>query len=241
MMDNKTKYPRHVAVIMDGNGRWARKRGLPRVQGHRAGVIALKEIVKYSRRIGLEYLTLYAFSTENWKRPELEIKNLMNLLLEYLRNELEELKTNNIKLRILGDSSQLQAEVQQQLIKAVTETANNDGMILSVAINYGGRDEIIRAVKHIVADICAGKAGIEDIDQKFFEEYLYTKGIPSPDLVIRPSGELRISNFLLWQIAYSEFWFSDCYWPDFTAEMFEKALEDYARRDRRYGGVNSAD
>ncbi len=240
-MDNKTKYPRHVAVIMDGNGRWARKRGLPRVQGHRAGVIALKEIVKYSRRIGLEYLTLYAFSTENWKRPELEIKNLMNLLLEYLGNELEELKTNNIKLRILGDSSQLQAEVQQQLIKAVTETANNDGMILSVAINYGGRDEIIRAVKHIVADICAGKAGIEDIDQKFFEEYLYTKGIPSPDLVIRPSGELRISNFLLWQIAYSEFWFSDCYWPDFTTEMFEKALEDYARRDRRYGGVNSAD
>ena len=178
-MDNKTKYPRHVAVIMDGNGRWARKRGLPRVQGHRAGVIALKEIVKYSRRIGLEYLTLYAFSTENWKRPELEIKNLMNLLLEYLRNELEELKTNNIKLRILGDSSQLQAEVQQQLIKAVTETANNDGMILSVAINYGGRDEIIRAVKHIVADICAGKAGIEDIDQKFFEEYLYTKGYPA--------------------------------------------------------------
>ncbi|MDD2573166.1 MAG: isoprenyl transferase [Bacillota bacterium] len=240
-MDDKTEYPRHVAVIMDGNGRWARKRGLPRVQGHRAGVLALKEIVKYSRKIGLKYLTLYAFSTENWKRPELEIKNLMNLLMEYLRSELGELKSNNIKLNILGDVYQLQAVVQQELKKAVAETAHNDGMVLSVAINYGGRNEILRAVKNIAEDICTGNAGIKDIDQHFFENYLYTRGMPNPDLVIRPSGELRISNFLLWQIAYSEFWFSDCYWPDFTTEMFEKALKDYARRDRRYGGVDSVD
>ena len=240
-MVNRSKYPRHVAVIMDGNGRWAQKRGLHRIHGHRAGVAALREIVKHSRKIGLEYLTLYAFSTENWKRPEMEIKNLMNLLMEYLKSELEELKTNNIKLRILGDISALRKDVQEELEKAVEQTRENDGMVLSVAINYGGRDEILRAVRGIVKDVCEGRARVEDIDQEFFESYLYTSGMPNPDLVIRPSGELRVSNFLLWQIAYSELWFSDCYWPDFTVEMFEKALEDYAKRDRRYGGVNSGD
>ena len=240
MMD-KNKYPRHVAVIMDGNGRWAQKRGLNRMHGHRAGVAALREIVKHARRIGLEYLTLYAFSTENWKRPEMEIKNLMTLLLEYLRSELKELLENNIKLRILGDITALSAEIQEELVRAESLTKKNDGMVLSVAINYGGRDEILRAVRRIAGDICQGKARIEDIDHKFFENYLYTRGIPHPDLVIRPSGEQRVSNFLLWQIAYSELWFSDCYWPDFTAEMFEKALSDYAERDRRYGGVNSVD
>ncbi len=240
-MDSTIKNPRHVAVIMDGNGRWATKRGLPRVQGHRAGVLALREIVKHSRKIGLEYLTLYAFSTENWKRPPQEIKNLMNLLVEYLKSEINDLKANNVSIRILGDISPLHAAVITQLNKAVEETAANNGLILCVAINYGGRDEIIRAVKGIVRDINAGKACIEDIDHSFFEGYLDTKGIPHPDLVIRPSGEFRISNFLLWQIAYSELWFSNCYWPDFTARMFEKALEDYAKRDRRYGGVNSVD
>ena len=240
-MVNRSKYPRHVAVIMDGNGRWAQKRGLHRIQGHRAGVAALKEIVKHSRKIGLEYLTLYAFSTENWKRPEMEIKNLMNLLMEYLKSELEELKTNNIKLRILGDISALRKDVQEELEKAVAQTRENDGMVLSVAINYGGRDEILRAVRGIVKDVCEGKARVQDIDQEFFESYLYTSGMPNPDLVIRPSGELRVSNFLLLQSAYSELWFSDCFWPDFTADMFEKALEDYAKRDRRYGGVNSVD
>lgn len=240
-MEHESKYPRHVAIIMDGNGRWAKKRRLPRIQGHRAGVLALKEIVKHSRNIGLEYLTLYAFSTENWKRPELEIKNLMGLLMEYLKNELHELKCNNIKLNILGDISRLQDAIQKELKKAVMETADNFGTILSVAINYGGRDEILRAVKNIANDIHTGKTNVGDIDERLFEDYLYTKGIPHPDLVIRPSGELRISNFLLWQIAYSEFWFSDCYWPDFTVELFEKALDDYATRNRRYGGVNSGD
>lgn len=240
-MVKKNKYPRHVAIIMDGNGRWATKRGLHRIQGHRAGVITLREIVKHSRSIGLEYLTLYAFSTENWKRPELEIKNLMNLLLEYLKSELDQLKENNIKLMIIGDITPLRAEIQRELIKAVAQTKNNNGLVLSVAINYGGRDEILKAVREIAGDVRDGKASIEDIDQEFFEKYLYTSGIPHPDLVIRPSGEQRISNFLLWQIAYSELWFSDCYWPDFTPEMFDKALEDFAMRDRRYGGVNSVD
>lgn len=240
-MGHRADYPKHVAIIMDGNGRWAKKRNLPREMGHRAGVLALKEIVKYSCNIGLKVLTLYAFSTENWKRPDFEIKSLMNLMMEYLKNELEELKCNNIKLNILGDISRLQAPVERELNKAVSETAKNDGMLLNVAINYGGQDEIIRAVKNIAMDICAGKANIHNIDKQFFEGYLYTKGIPHPDLLIRPSGELRISNFLLWQIAYSELWFSNCYWPDFTIEMFEKALKDYSIRDRRYGGIKNAD
>ncbi len=240
-MDHRANYPRHVAIIMDGNGRWAKKRKLPREMGHRAGVLALKEIVKYSCNIGLKYLTLYAFSTENWKRPDLEIKNLMSLMMEYLKNELWELKRNNIKLNILGDTSRLKAPIEKELNKAVSETKENDGTVLSVAINYGGQDEIIRAVRNIARDICAGKANIHSIDKDFFEGYLYTKGIPHPDLLIRPSGELRISNFLLWQIAYSELWFSDCYWPDFTPEMFEEALKDYSMRDRRYGGINNAD
>jgi undecaprenyl diphosphate synthase len=240
-MKNRENYPRHVAVIMDGNGRWATKRGLPRVQGHRAGVLALRNIIKYARKIGLEYLTLYAFSTENWKRPPLEIKNLMDLLVEFINKEVDNLRANNVSIKILGDISPLSPIVKRELDKAVAKTSGNDGLVLCVAINYGGRDEIIRAVNNIARDVSEGKVNIQDINQGLFESYLYTKDIPHPDLVIRPSGEFRISNFLLWQIAYSELWFSDCYWPDFNAELFEKALEDYAIRDRRYGGINNAD
>lgn len=237
---NKKNYPEHVAVIMDGNGRWAKKRGLTRMQGHRAGVAALREIIKYSREIGLKYLTLYAFSTENWKRPLPEIRNLMDLLVEYINSEIEQLRNNNIKIRVLGDVSALSNSVRKEIKKAVVETSKNDGLVLSVAINYGGRDEILRAVRNIVGDVCKGRVNPRDINQDLFEAYLYTEGIPNPDLVIRPSGELRISNFLLWQIAYSELWFSDCYWPDFNAELFQRALDDYAARDRRYGGINNA-
>jgi undecaprenyl diphosphate synthase len=237
---NKKNYPEHVAVIMDGNGRWAKKRGLTRMQGHRAGVAALREIIKYSREIGLKYLTLYAFSTENWKRPLPEIRNLMDLLVEYINSEIEQLRNNNIKIRVLGDVSALSNSVRKEIKKAVVETSKNDGLVLSVAINYGGRDEILRAVRNIVGDVCKGRVNPRDINQDLFEAYLYTEGIPNPDLVIRPSGELRISNFLLWQIAYSELWFSDCYWPDFNAELFQRALDDYSARDRRYGGINNA-
>jgi undecaprenyl diphosphate synthase len=237
---NKKNYPEHVAVIMDGNGRWAKKRGLTRMQGHRAGVAALREIIKYSREIGLKYLTLYAFSTENWKRPLPEIRNLMDLLVEYINSEIEQLRDNNIRIRVLGDVSALSDSVRKEIKKAVVETSNNDGLVLSVAINYGGRDEILRAVRNIVGDVCKGRVNPRDINQDLFEAYLYTEGMPDPDLVIRPSGELRISNFLLWQIAYSELWFSDCYWPDFNAELFQRALDDYAARDRRYGGINDA-
>lgn len=236
-MDKTDNELRHVAIIMDGNGRWAAKRGLPRVQGHRAGVAVLKEIIKYSCKIGLEYLTLYVFSTENWKRPAFEVKSLMNLLVEFVDKELAELKNNNIKLIVLGDIKALPVQVKSSLERAIDATAGNNGLKLCVAVNYGGRDEIIRAVKKIVEDVDGGKIKREQIDENLFENYLYTAGIPHPDLVIRPSGELRISNFLLWQIAYSELWFSNCYWPDFTPGDFQRAIDDYRRRNRRFGGV----
>jgi undecaprenyl diphosphate synthase len=236
-MDKTDNELRHVAIIMDGNGRWAAKMGLPRVQGHRAGVAVLKEIIKYSCKIGLEYLTLYVFSTENWKRPAFEVKSLMNLLVEFVDKELAELKNNNIKLIVLGDIKALPVQVKSSLERAIDATAGNNGLKLCVAVNYGGRDEIIRAVKKIVEDVDGGKIKREQIDENLFENYLYTAGIPHPDMVIRPSGELRISNFLLWQIAYSELWFSNCYWPDFTPGDFQRAIDDYRRRNRRFGGV----
>lgn len=231
------RFPRHIAIIMDGNGRWAKKRGLPRTEGHRAGVNALREIIIYCCEIGLEFLTLYAFSTENWKRPAFEVKSLMNLLVEYLRKELEQLKTNNIRLRVLGDISPLPEAVREELARAIAVTAHNNGLNLCIALNYGGRDEILKAVKGIIKDVEQGKISCEDIDTQLFEKYLYTSGIPDPDLVIRPSGEQRISNFLLWQIAYSELWFSDRYWPDFTPEDLKMAIEDYMKRERRFGGI----
>ncbi|MBA1333892.1 MAG: Undecaprenyl diphosphate synthase [Firmicutes bacterium] len=228
---------RHVAVIMDGNGRWATERGLPRIQGHRAGVAALKEIIKYSGEIGLEYLTLYVFSTENWKRPSIEVNSLMGLLIEFVEKELEELKANGVKLMVIGDLESLPRNVRASLERAILATEKNKGLHLSVAVNYGGRDEIVRAVKRIADDAASGRIDAAQIDDRMIESYLYTAGIPDPDLVIRPSGELRISNFLLWQIAYSELWFSNCYWPDFTPEDFQRAIDDYYRRDRRYGGL----
>lgn len=236
-MHMNEEFPRHVAIIMDGNGRWAKERGLPRTEGHRSGVNTLRGIIKYCGKIGLEYLTVYAFSTENWKRPDQEVKFLMNLLVEYIKIDLKLLNKNNVKIRIIGDISPLPKAVKTAIKKAVSITENNDGLKLNIALNYGGRGEIIKAVKDIVNDIKDENVSEIDISEQLFDEYLYTSGIPDPDLVIRPSGELRISNFLLWQIAYSEFWFSDCLWPDFSPEHLAQAIEDFSKRNRRFGGI----
>ena len=234
---NIDKLPLHVAIIMDGNGRWAKKRLLPRSTGHKEGMQRVKEIVESASNIGIKHLSLYAFSTENWKRPKDEIDGLMRLLVYYLKLELNNLNRNNVKVLTLGDISQLPAGPRREVEKAVEATKNNNKMILNIALNYGGRDEILRSVKSIVKDIKMGKIEIEDIDEISFSDYLYTKGQPDPDLLIRPSGELRLSNFMLYQIAYTEFWFSNTYWPDFREEHFYQAIIDYQKRDRRYGGI----
>lgn len=232
-----TSLPKHIAIIMDGNGRWAKKRHLPRTAGHREGMERVKEIVEVASNLGIKYLSLYAFSTENWKRPKNEIDGLMRLLVQYLRNELNALNKNNVKIIVLGDISKLPNTPQNEIIKAVNRTKNNTGMILNIALNYGGRNEIIKSVKDILKDYKIGKIDIDSLDEDLFKKYLYTKDQPDPDLLIRPSGELRISNFMLYQIAYTEFWFSDIYWPDFKEEHFYKAIIDYQKRDRRFGGI----
>ncbi len=234
---DKEKIPKHVAIIMDGNGRWAKKRGLPRAIGHRAGVETIREIVKASSNLGIKYLTLYAFSTENWKRPKDEVNTLMTLLLEFLRKEIDELHKNSVVVRAIGDISQLPRQCIDELNRAYTLTKANKGLCLNLALNYGGRDEIMKAVISIASDAKRGNIKIEDINEKLISDNLYTKGIPDPDLLIRPSGEYRISNYLLWQIAYAEFWFSDIYWPDFKPVNLYNAIYDYQKRTRRFGGV----
>ncbi|MBU5293263.1 isoprenyl transferase [Anaerosalibacter bizertensis] len=229
--------PNHVAIIMDGNGRWAKKRFLPRTAGHKEGMERVKEIVEVAAKIGIKYLSLYAFSTENWKRPEKEINGLMKLLVQYLRAELNTLHKNNIKVQALGDISKLPLLPRIEVEKAIEKTKNNDKMTLNIALNYGGRDEIIEATKNILKDVEMGKMDIEELNVNTFNKYLYTKNQPDPDLLIRPSGELRISNFLLYQIAYTEFCFYNIYWPDFREEHFYRAIIDYQKRDRRYGGI----
>lgn len=234
---DRNNIPKHIAIIMDGNGRWAKARNLPRTMGHKAGVETIRRILKEAHRLDIKYLTLYAFSTENWKRPEEEVGALMKLLVEYLRAELKELNENGVVIRILGDLSKLNSTVREEVEKAIELTKNNKGVVMNIAFNYGGRDEIIRAVKLVSEDVKKGILKSEDIKEETFESYLYTKNTPDPDLIIRPSGEQRISNFLLWQCAYSEFWYSDICWPDFKEEHLHKAIYDYQNRDRRYGGV----
>lgn len=231
------KIPKHIAIIMDGNGRWAKKRKLPRSMGHKAGVETIRKILKGADRLGVEYMTLYAFSTENWKRPKDEVEALMKLLVQYLTNEVEALHQNGVVLRILGDVDALPDQVKNKIYEAIELTKDNKGIVLNVAFNYGGRDEIVRAVKNIASDIESGKINKENIDEDLFNNYLYTKNSPYPDLIIRPSGEQRISNFLLWQCAYSEFWYSNVNWPDFSESDLQKAIYDYQNRDRRFGGV----
>lgn len=234
---DKNNIPKHIAIIMDGNGRWAKKRKLPRTMGHKAGVETIRRVIKEAHILGIKYLTLYAFSTENWKRPDEEVSALMKLLVEYLRSELAELNKNGVVIRVLGDITRLPKEAQDEILEAIEVTKNNNGIVLNIAFNYGGRDEIIRAVKLLSEEVKSGNIKIENIDEEVFENFLYTKNIPDPDLIIRPSGEQRISNFLLWQCAYSEFWYSNVCWPDFKEEHLRKAIYDYQHRDRRYGGV----
>jgi undecaprenyl diphosphate synthase len=222
---------------MDGNGRWAKKRGLPRTAGHKAGVEALRDIIRTSSQLGIKYLSLYAFSTENWKRPQDEVNTLMQLLVMYLRKEVQELHKNNVKIHIIGDIDRLPESAQEEIHSAFELTQNNEGLIVNIALNYGGRSEIIHAIKEISRQVKNNELEIESIDEEMFSGFLYTAGTPDPDLLIRPSGELRVSNFLLWQIAYSEFWFSNIFWPDFSGKHLIEAIIDYQKRDRRYGGV----
>ena len=229
--------PKHIAIIMDGNGRWAKERKLPRTMGHRAGVETIRRIVKECNKLGIKYLTLYAFSTENWKRPKDEVNALMKLLAEYLRNEIEELHKNNVVVNHIGDISKLPLLCQDELIKAYNKTQNNNGVVLNLALNYGGRQEIIHAIKKMLIQCKDGIIDVNDINEESFNDFLYTAGMPDPDLIIRPSGEKRISNFLLWQSAYSEFWYSGINWPDFSVEDLHEAIRDYQNRDRRFGNI----
>lgn len=233
------RLPRHVAVIMDGNGRWAQGRRRPRVQGHKAGIDAVRDTVESSARLGLDALTLYAFSTENWNRPRHEVWTLMNLLREYLRRDLQVLRRHRIKLRIIGRREPLDPGLLDELDRAVEATAEGDRMTLNVAINYSGRCEIVDACRRIVQDWAGGKP--VDIDEKTLGRYLYTAGQPDPDLLIRTSGEMRISNFLLWQLAYTEIWVTPKLWPDFRRADLYEAICDFQRRDRRYGKVKVLD
>jgi len=233
---DRSALPAHIAIIMDGNGRWARKRGLPRVAGHRAGINAVREVVEGSARLGVSVLTLYAFSVENWKRPQAEIGTLMSLLKEYLNKELESIHRNNIKFRTIGRVEQLDPTVQAELQKGVRRTESNTGMIFNVALNYGGRAEIVDAVNRILRN-GAGLNGSQGIGEEEFSKYLYTAGLPDPDLLIRTSGELRVSNFLLWQIAYAEIYVTETLWPDFGSRQLYEAVIAFQKRERRYGGL----
>ena len=231
------RLPRHVAIIMDGNGRWAKRRGLPRTAGHAAGAETFRTIATYCKDIGLEYLTVYAFSTENWKRPLEEVSAIVGLLKKYLLESIEKMERDRIRLRFFGDLTPLPQELKELCGRTNEISKGYDGMQVNVCFNYGGRDEIIQAARAFAAACAAGERRPEELTEEMFGGYLYSAGIPDPDLVIRPSGEVRISNFLLWQSAYAEFYFTDVLWPDFSPEELRRALAAYQGRDRRYGGV----
>lgn len=233
-----TRLPRHIAVIMDGNGRWAQKRHLPRVAGHRAGTQSARTTIETCARLKVEALTLYAFSVENWRRPKAEIEFLMQLLREYLRKEMPLLQKNNIRMRFLGRPEELPAAVQKDTREAMEETARNTGMVLSIALNYGGRAEIVDAMNAILAEQ-NGHAGAQPVTEELLAQHLYTAELPDPDLLIRTSGEMRVSNFLLWQIAYAEILVTETLWPDFNRARLLEALLDFQKRERRYGGIDS--
>jgi undecaprenyl diphosphate synthase len=234
---DRSTLPSHIAIIMDGNGRWARKRGLPRVAGHRAGIGAVREVVEGSAELGIPVLTLYAFSVENWKRPRAEVSTLMGLLKEYLNKELANIHKNNIRFRTIGRVEELDATVRTELEKGIDRTRNNTGMVFNVALNYGGRAEIVDAVNRLLNNGGKEAAANGGISENDFAKYLYTAGQPDPDLLIRTSGELRISNFLLWQIAYAEIWVTDTLWPDFEKRHLYEAIIAFQKRERRYGGL----
>ncbi|WP_244999136.1 isoprenyl transferase [Paenibacillus aceris] len=231
------KVPAHVAIIMDGNGRWAKQRGLPRVAGHHSGMKNVKKITMAANEIGVKVLTMYAFSTENWKRPKEEVEFLMKLPQEFFPLEIEELIENNVRIRMTGWKEGLPDYTLNAIEGAIERTKNNTGLILNFALNYGGRKEMIAGVQDMIRDVQSGKLQTEDLDETRFSSYLLTSDLPDPDLLIRTSGELRLSNFLLWQLAYSELWFTEAYWPEFTESLFLQAISEYQRRGRRYGGL----
>ena len=232
--------PRHIAVIMDGNGRWAKKRGLPRQAGHKVGAETFRTIATYCKDIGVQYFTVYAFSTENWNRPDSEVAALMTLLRNYMKTCLKTAAKNDMKIRVIGDIEPLDDDIKKRIRELEAATVNNGGLNFTIALNYGSRDELTRAARKMARDCADGKLKADDIDEAVFESYLDTHGIPDPDLMIRTSGEQRLSNYLLWQLAYSEFYFTDVPWPDFTKEELAKAIEEYNHRHRRFGGVEEA-
>lgn len=234
---DKNNIPAHIAIIMDGNGRWAKKRGLPRVAGHREGMKVINKIVRAANELNVKVLSLYAFSTENWKRPKSEVDFLMRLPELFLAKELPTLVKENVKVRLMGRKGDLPPHTLKAVEIAIEETKNNTGLILNIALNYGSRLEMIEAVKQIASDVKEGNLSIDDICEATLEQYLMTNDLPDPDLLIRTSGEIRLSNFMLWQLAYSEFYFTDVFWPDFTEEHFLDAIRVFQRRGRRYGGV----
>ena len=237
--DNERKRPVHVAIIMDGNGRWARKRGLPRTVGHTQGARTVEQILEDADHMGIRYLTVYAFSTENWSRPDSEVKALMNLLRTYMKTSLAKCARNNVKIRVIGDKSRLDRDLQISIANLEKETETNTGISFQIAINYGSRDEIVRAVRSAAERVRSGELDPSDITEELISDSLDTYGIPDPDLLIRTGGEQRISNFLLWQTAYAELYFSEVAWPDFSKAELEKAVDAFNHRERRYGGLMS--
>ena len=232
-----SRVPRHIAIILDGNGRWAKKRGLPRTAGHAVGAETFRKIATYCKNIGVEYLTVYAFSTENWRRPENEVSTIMKLLGNYLQEAIDTMERDHIRMKVLGDVEGLAPELREMVRRTDEISQRYEGFQANICLNYGGRDEIVRAARRYAADFAAGEAG--ELTEEGFSHYLYSADIPDPDLLIRPGGEVRISNFLLWQCAYAEFYFTDVLWPDFTPEELDKAIAVYQSRDRRYGGVKN--
>ena len=237
MLFRSSRLPRHIAIIMDGNGRWAKKRGLPRTAGHAAGAETFRTIATYCKSIGLDYLTVYAFSSENWKRPEEEVGAIMGLLKKYLLEAIGQMERDRVKMEFFGDLSPLTPELRELCERTREISRHYEGCQVNICLNYGGRDELVRAAKAFAQDCAAGKADPNHLSTEEFGAYLYSRGVPDPDLVIRTSGELRLSNFLLWQVAYSEFYITDVLWPDFSKEELHRAIAAYQRRSRRYGGL----
>ncbi|MCL6442005.1 MAG: isoprenyl transferase [Alicyclobacillus sp.] len=229
--------PVHIAIIMDGNGRWARRRGLPRSAGHHAGMLKMRDVIRACDDFGVKCLTLYAFSTENWSRPEDEVEYLMRLPVEFFRTEIDELVDRGVRARFIGDTSRLPEHTQEVVRQTLERTKHNQGMVVNFALNYGGRADVLAGVKAYAEEVAAGRATWDTLNEESFRTYLSTGTLPDPDLIIRTSGELRLSNFLIWQAAYAEFWFTDVLWPDFTREDLQQAIDDFQRRKRRFGGV----
>ena len=232
-----SRLPRHIAIIMDGNGRWAKQRGLPRTAGHKVGAEVFRKIATYCKELGVEYLTVYAFSTENWKRPADEVSTIMGLLKQYMLEAIESMERDRIRLKFFGDMSAISPELQEMVERTNAISREIDGFQANICLNYGGRDELLRAARAFAADCVAGEKTPDALPEADFGQYLFSAGIPDPELIIRPSGEIRLSNFLLWQCAYSEFYFCDTLWPDFNERTLDEAIIDYQKRDRRFGGV----